>query len=41
MVKVAVAVLEASEVVFGSRPIAITVKTTLTSDCPQLTIVAD
>jgi len=40
-VAAAVAIPEASEVVFASRPIAITVKTTLTSDCPQLTIVAD
>jgi hypothetical protein len=37
-----VAVLVASEVVFASCPIAITVKPTLTSDdCPQLTIVID
>jgi hypothetical protein len=41
VVKVAVAVLVASEVVFASHPIAITVKPTLTSDCPQLTIVVD
>mgnify|MGYP001043086231 CR=1 FL=1 len=40
-VAAAVAIPEASEVVFASRPIAITVKTTLTSDCPKLTIVAD
>jgi hypothetical protein len=41
VVKVAVTVLVASEVVFASRPIAITVKPTLTTDCLQLTIVVD
>ena len=41
MVKVAVTVLVASEVVFARRPIAITVKPTLTTDCLQLTIVVD
>ena len=41
MVKVALAVLEASEVVFASRPIAITVRPTLKSDFPQLNIVVD